>query len=651
MPLSGLMRDDLQVILCGGKGGVGKTTCAAAIGLYMAKQDKRTLVFSTDPAHSLSDSFDLMIGDKITQVNGEDNLYALEINAEEEFKDFKNGAREEIDEILRETLRAGFDMPFEREIYRQIMELSPPGLDELMALSKLNDIIKSREFDLIVIDTAAGAHTLRLLELPEILNRWFAKALVLLDKYRYVMSLPKTRQLIQDLKNDVDWIRTALIDSGRTEFVAITIPEAMGIYITEMMLKGLETLKMHAGNIVINYLIPPHVRCDYCASRRKWQIKRVREIHEKFPKYNIVEVPLFPREVTGVESLMNFAKVLFEAGYKPKFPGTRGGPILSTPETPRLDLLRRDLRFILFGGKGGCGKTTSSAATGIYMAKRGRKTLVISTDPQHSLPHSFDQRVGEEITPIEGVDNLYALEINAEKLHKDWMEKHKEEILEIARGATYFDEEDVEGFFDESIGPGMDEFMALLEIVNLMKRGEYDLYIFDTAPTGHTLRLLELPDAMSKWVRLMTAIRSKTQYIVKTFVGRGIREKADVFLEDLMNDIKRVKAALTDHKRTEFIPVTTLEEMAIKESERLVASLNSLHIPVRQIVVNGLVPPNPDCDWCTSGVEMQQKGLRNVRKKFPGFKIIGIPLFPREVLGINRLTEFAAALFGSERVI
>ncbi|MFQ6074660.1 MAG: ArsA family ATPase [Candidatus Bathyarchaeia archaeon] len=648
--LSGLLKGKYRYIMFGGKGGVGKTTCAAAAALYMASHGKKTLVFSTDPAHSLSDSFRAEIGNKITPVDGVDNLHALEISAEEVFEDFKTKYRSEIEEVFDQLLGAAMDMPFERKIMEDMMELSPPGLDELMALRELTEITKNLDYDLVVIDTAPGGHTIRLLQLPEILEEWFNKALTLFEQYRYVAPLPKTRQLIEDMRDDIYSLKATFMDSGLTEFVFVTIPEAMGILVTETMLEHLESPKVHSGNIIVNFVTPPHLKCDYCASRRAWQVKRVEEIRERFPQFNVTETPLYPQQVHGVESLTDFSKILFEPGYKSRFPGVKAGvskePIPDIPETNRLQL-PEDLEFILFGGKGGVGKTTCAIASAIHMAKSGRETLVISTDPQHSLPDSFDQEIGREVTPIRGVDNLYALEIDAEKLMERWLDEHREEILEIASSATIFEKEDVKDFFDQSIGPGMDEFMALLKIANMIRGGGYDVYVFDTAPTGHTIRLLQLPDLMAEWVDFMQTVRSKSQYIAQTFFGSRLREKADVFLENLLRDVKTVKAALTSRRRTRFVAVTILEEMATLESERLVKALNELKVPIEQIIVNGLVPPNPGCDWCMSRARMQRRELQGVRKRFPGLEVIGMPLFPHEVRGVDTLTEYGEILFGS----
>ncbi len=644
-----LQKADLRFILYGGKGGVGKTVCAAATGLCMARQGRRTLVCSVDPAHSLTDCFGQTIGDRINQVNGVDGLYALEIEAGQVFEDLKKRYRDVVDEALGRFL-AVVDLPFEREIIHDIMDLLPPGLDELMALSKLNDIVRSGQFDLIVVDMAAGAHAIRLLGLPLLVEEWFHEAFRLLDRYESVMPFEKGRELMEGLRQDVEALRVMLTDPERTSFITVTIPEAMGIYVTEDMVRGLDSCRMPYEDIVINFAIPSDVECNFCIQRRKSQRKRIEEIYEKFPRCGIVEVPVFPGEIRGIESLTSFAKALFEGVYEPRF--TRGESralVEATPiveRKPRLDLSRKGLKFVLFGGKGGCGKTTSAAAAGIYMANHGKRTVVLSTDPQRSLSDSFEQEVGEEPTLIKSVENLYALEINAERLLEDFKREHGEEILEIASRATIFEKEELAGFLDLSL-PGLDEFMALMKLTDMMREGRYDLFILDTAPTGHTLRFLELPSLMSNWVKLITKMRAKTQYVVQAFFRRSLREKPDIFLEKMLSDINRVKSNLTNHGQTEFIPVTTLEEMAIRESERLISQLKYRNILVRQIVGNGLVPPNPGCGYCRSDMEIQQSELQDLCREFPGLSIVQMPLFPSEIRGIARLTDFAEALFGS----
>jgi len=164
-------------------------------------------------------------------------------------------------------------------------------------------------------------------------------------------------------------------------------------------------------------------------------------------------------------------------------------------------------RLIIFGGKGGTGKTTSSCATAMYLAKKypGKRFLVISSDPAHSLADSFDCPINNSsVTPVKEVDNLFAMEMNSQTLLEKFKKKYKSSIANFSNMSFATDQIDIRDFLNFKL-PGMQEMMILLEIVNLLKFGifrpfEYDLIIWDTAPTGHTLRLLELPDKVLKWI-------------------------------------------------------------------------------------------------------------------------------------------------------
>ncbi|MCG2770017.1 MAG: ArsA family ATPase, partial [Anaerolineae bacterium] len=147
------------------------------------------------------------------------------------------------------------------------------------------------------------------------------------------------------------------------------------------------------------------------------------------------------------------------------------------------------LRFIFFGGKGGVGKTTAAAATALYLARQRpeERILVVSTDPAHSLGDSFDQAIGGQAVPIEG--SLFALELDSERLLAEWKQECDPMITQVAERGTYFDAEDINDFLLLTL-PGLDEAMAIMQIVALAEEGQYDRVVVDTAPTGHTLRLL-----------------------------------------------------------------------------------------------------------------------------------------------------------------
>ncbi|MDP2935064.1 MAG: ArsA family ATPase, partial [Dehalococcoidia bacterium] len=232
---------------------------------------------------------------------------------------------------------------------------------------------------------------------------------------------------------------------------------------------------------------------------------------------------------------------------------------------------RNDLRLILFGGKGGTGKTTSALASALYLAEQRphKKILIVSTDPAHSLGDSLDQAIGDRAVPVKGADNLYVREPAAERLLAEFKLKNEPVLAKIADRGTYFDKEDIRGFLDLSL-PGMDEYMAILELMELVKAHQYDLIILDTAPTGHTIRLLELPSLMQQWVSTLDLMMEKHRFLFKTFSRRRyMPDECDRWLETTARDARRVEQLLQDTTATEFVAVTIPEEMAVAETERL----------------------------------------------------------------------------------
>lgn len=302
------------------------------------------------------------------------------------------------------------------------------------------------------------------------------------------------------------------------------------------------------------------------------------------------------------------------------------------------------LQLILFGGKGGGGKTTAAAATAVYLAQleRERRILVVSTDPAHSLGDGFDCSIGNKVTPIGNRDNLWALEIDAPKLLQNYMRKNDKVIKKIAGRGTYFDEEDIANFFSLSL-PGMDEVMAVIEIANILRVEQYDLVILDTAPTGHTIRLLALPEQMEKWVQIMDMMMEKHRYMSKHFTGKYRKDECDEFLEEQRKDVQRVKLLLKDSQVTEFVPVTIPEPMSIDETEKLIACLKDYGISVKNVIVNRLAGEE-ECVFCRSRKIDQEQFIREIEEKFAAYNLIKVPLLPFEIRRIKRLTYYAEIL-------
>ena len=305
----------------------------------------------------------------------------------------------------------------------------------------------------------------------------------------------------------------------------------------------------------------------------------------------------------------------------------------------------RGLRLLLFGGKGGVGKTTAATATALYQAELdpARTTLVVSTDPAHSLADSFDQPIGDEITPIAEVPNLFALEMDAARRLKVFDRQHGQVLKTIADRGTYFDQEDIASFFDLSL-PGLDELMAVIEIAGIVRDGQYDLVILDTAPTGHTLRLLALPRLMEEWLRVLDLMLQKHRYMASV-LGRYRPDETDAFLESLSGDLRRLRLLLSDGKTTEFIPVTIPEAMSIEETSRLLDALTRFPVRTRTMIVNRVMPPS-ECPFCAARREGQRGHLEEIERRFPAWEKLWVPLLPQEVRGKQALRRYARAMLG-----
>jgi len=297
------------------------------------------------------------------------------------------------------------------------------------------------------------------------------------------------------------------------------------------------------------------------------------------------------------------------------------------------------VRLVLFRGKGGVGKTSCASSAAVRLADAGWRTLLVSTDPAHSLTDSLEREIGSEVRMLEDVKNLSALEISAERLFLKFKEEHGEEIRRILETSTYLDEEDLGDLFSLSI-PGLDEVMAFKELVELMDRGQHDWYLLDTAPTGHALRLLALPELLDEWIRVLARLRYKHRYVVACLARREIHDSADDFLFTMKRAVKKIHGVLRDPERCEFVVVTIPETMAIAETRRLVEQLARLKIPVRHLIVNHVVSAEyGTCLFCDERRQEQRGLLQECGRAFPDLTIFHLMERPHQIKGVQRLRE------------
>lgn len=300
------------------------------------------------------------------------------------------------------------------------------------------------------------------------------------------------------------------------------------------------------------------------------------------------------------------------------------------------------LKLILFGGKGGVGKTTCASSAALYCAQQA-KTLVISTDPAHSLADSLGQALGDEIKPVRGVANLFGIEISAEKAMAGFKIKYAREIRNILDSSTAMDQDDMNAVLSLPI-PGMDEVMSFKTIMDLIEAREFEKYIVDTAPTGHALRLLSVPRLLDDWIKVLAALRWKYHRIVDAFGGQNRTDAADDFLLEMKKTVKHIEQLLKDERRCEFVAVTIPESMVVAETERLVRSLKTYGVTVRQLVINQVLE-SKGCEFCRVRRQSQQVWIDRLHDGFRNLRMTAMAAVPGEVQGLAALNDFKDKLF------
>jgi len=301
-----------------------------------------------------------------------------------------------------------------------------------------------------------------------------------------------------------------------------------------------------------------------------------------------------------------------------------------------------NLKLILVGGKGGVGKTSCATSIGLELSKT-HKTLIISTDPAHSISDCLGQQLGNGIHFIDGDENFAVTEIFAEKVYADFKEKHEEELKGLFETSTKLDSEDIDDLLKLSI-PGIDEVMSLMTIIDIIEEGNFDKYVVDTAPTGHALRMISSPKVLDEWIKVAARMRWKYRYMVTSFSGTYTQDKTDALLLNLKKTVKKIERLFRDVTQCEFIPVCIPESMAVLETKRLISSLGSSNLSVRQMIVNNVLQ-SEGCSFCKERQKGQQKYLEQISATYPKLNRVIMPLFASEIKGLEQLDQMRTLLF------
>jgi len=313
-------------------------------------------------------------------------------------------------------------------------------------------------------------------------------------------------------------------------------------------------------------------------------------------------------------------------------------------------------RYIMFGGKGGLGKTTFSAATAYWLAKQGHKVLVFSVDPQASLSDIFEQDIFGK-GQVEIMPNLFAQEIDADQRIREYQDEIRQKILDMY-GLEQVPEE-IENYIQAaSAEPAMEESAIFDEVVDIVVSGEYDYYIYDLVPLGHALYYLSMASVYDQWIDKITGLREEmAEYDqVASVMKRDKESEEDMILKELQYIKHRINASssiLTDKEKTAFYFVLVPEEMIILDTQKAAGLFAKYDVPLAGYIVNRVIPEelakSNIPEYLRNRMEMQTKYLEKIDQTFGDEVLTNVPEFERDITGLPMIERVANALFEGKR--
>jgi arsenite-transporting ATPase len=307
----------------------------------------------------------------------------------------------------------------------------------------------------------------------------------------------------------------------------------------------------------------------------------------------------------------------------------------------------------MFGGKGGLGKTTFSAATAYHLARQGHKVLVFSVDPQASLSDIFQRDIFGK-GPVEIMPGLFAQEIDADRRIKAYQQEIRQKIL----GMYGFDKvpDEIEHYIQAAAAePAMEESAIFDAVVDIVVAGEYDYYIYDLVPLGHALYYLSMASVYDEWIERITKLREEMRQYEE--MAARIRRKGDLEedkilgeLQDIRSRISTSSRILTDREKTAFFFVLVPEEMILIDTQKAAQLFSKFHVPISGYIVNRVLPEELGHQqippYLRHRLQMQGTYLEKIRHLFGGDVLAYVPEFERDITGLQMIERMASVMFG-----
>lgn len=632
-----------------GKGGVGKTTVSCALALHLAAQSPRqsTLLMSTDPAHSLADMLEIKAragSHRVAGVKGK--LSVWQIDSQREFAKFLSQNREGILKIVESGTF------FSKEEIAPLLDTTLPGMAEVAALLAIQELLESGEHHHIVVDTAPFGHTLRLFELPGHFQRFLdflevasSRDALLAQRFGGRVA-PSANRFLERWQAIVAQVKEAFI-SRDAEILLVTTPEKFSL---NEAVRSLESLRqsapeMRLGAIVLNRVVIKPEQCPRCRRQAQATKKALAFLKSKFSRVPRLVGPDPGNPLLGADLLRKFGDVVF-GGRKARIPA-------QPPQKPA-----RKLKFAKTGwpaaetrlgftvGKGGVGKTTTTAALAFH-ARMGHKdtpVIVCSTDPAPSLDDIFEREIGDKPVHVLGDSGLAAMEMDSVAEFRRWAGRLREKLdstTSMQSGGLHIDlsfEKQVFAALMDVVPPGVDEVFAIIRIIDLLE-SKPGRVLIDMAPTGHALELLRMPERILLWSRLLLKSLASHRTL-------SLAQDVAVELADLGQRVRRLLEIMRDPKQSKVWAVMLAEPVPDRQTQRLLAALSGLGLAVDSLFVNRvLITTENACKRCARAEQWQRATLQGLQRKYGKHRMYVLREFPAEIAGAAALRKFTGELW------